>query len=110
MKTLFSILKYFIASELFVFLVTGLCVYSIFWATSSTESFFGGTFYAIGALLTGVNIILMMSIYQEWKNFFTHVFRSGYYLRIFFSMFVPGITITQSELDEANNIKKKSKN
>ncbi len=104
MKNPASILKYFIGSEILIILFAMLLMYGILSFLHPIEfAFFGGIFYAMVILFTGVNIIIMVSVPREWKNFFWNI---GFHIRNFLSLFVPGITISKRELDEANNSKR----
>ena len=107
------ILILFLYSEILIALSTVLVVYGI-------RSFFmpitfatGGIFYGFMVILTGLNMLWMSLFPSHWRTFFTRMLQRlddvGQYLKIFFSWFVPGVTIPQREIDEANDIGKKSK-
>lgn len=109
-----KILVLLLLSEFSVLLVALVSVCLLqFLAGSSTFYLFGATFYSIVLLLTGINITFAVSMPYQWKGFFEHISQSFHcifkFLRIPFSLFVPGVTISHEELDEANGVKKKLK-
>lgn len=108
-----NIFVFFVCTEFIIALFVGLITCGIHVFLSPGVLPVGITLYILIILSTGLNIIWMTFFTTHWRVFFGHIFQTGAYiwsyLRIFFSWFVPGITISQTELDEANNLKIKKK-